>query len=365
LACFSGWGRRADRSGDIPDDGFCLVSTDRSADSGFTLVELMITLAIFALIITGVAAGMNLALDLTRSNRQRSTAAYLATDQLERARAEFNINPKAAQSTAYPSPPPSASTRVVDGTTYSITQTMSWVNPRTNQSACAAQTSTASGQVLAYQRVRAEVSWPNLAPVRPVVAETLLTPTVDPNVGHLSVSVADRDGNAVVGRWVTITGPRTQTMTITDEGCAFFAELGPGSYEVTFSATGWVDQQGTQPVTQLVGVSGGAVTAARLTADQDASIRVTPVPGSGGGAVPDAMQVTVANTGLSLQTKAFAWAGSAPTIGPLFPFTSGYRVWAGGCVDADPSYTGYGGTRPARVAPSGPEVRSGPRPPAP
>jgi Tfp pilus assembly protein PilV len=310
-----------------------------------TLLELMIAITVLAIAVIGVTAGMSTAIDMTRTNRNRSTAAYLAAEQLEQRRAALSADPSADEFTAYPPPPAVTTSRTVNGVTYTLERTTSWVNPRTSTSACSAPTSTAAGQVLAYQRVRVTVTWPRMRGTAPVMAETLLTAAPDPSIGHLSVVVADRDGTVQVGEIVTASGPVTRTATVTDEGCAFMARLPAGTYTLTIAGTGLVDQQGVTPPSQSAGVTGGAVTSARFDVDQPASILADPAQAP----VPDSMRVTVANSSLTLGTASYAWTTSARTIGPLFPFSSGYSVWAGGCADADPTYTGFGGTRPSPV----------------
>jgi prepilin-type N-terminal cleavage/methylation domain-containing protein len=42
-------------------------------DGGFSMIELMVSLSIFAVVVAGVATAMDAALDLVRHNRQRST----------------------------------------------------------------------------------------------------------------------------------------------------------------------------------------------------------------------------------------------------------------------------------------------------
>jgi hypothetical protein len=58
--------------------------------------------------------------------------------------------------------------------------------------------------------------------------------------------------------------------------------------------------------------------------------------------------LTVFQPGLpSPFTKKFAATGTDTPIGALWPFTSGYSVWAGGCDQADPSKAG--GSRPPSI----------------
>ena len=63
--------------------------------------------------------------------------------------------------------------------------------------------------------------------------------------------------------------------------------------------------------------------------------------------------MTVANSNLTVGYKSFQQAGTGSgatrTITPLFPYASGYQVWAGDCADADPA-AHTGGSRGAVLA---------------
>jgi hypothetical protein len=72
-----------------------------------------------------------------------------------------------------------------------------------------------------------------------------------------------------------------------------------------------------------------------------------------GAEIPSGMATTVANSNLTVGTKTFSEAstggGATRTVTPLFPFSSGYQVWAGECADADPA-AHPGGSRGAALA---------------
>ena len=63
--------------------------------------------------------------------------------------------------------------------------------------------------------------------------------------------------------------------------------------------------------------------------------------------------MTVANSNLTVGYRSFqqsaTGSGTTRTITPLFPYTSGYQVWAGDCADADPA-AWTGGSRGAVLA---------------
>jgi hypothetical protein len=193
-----------------------------------------------------------------------------------------------------------------------------------------------------------------------VTSQTLLTPpggTYDPNDGHILVQAFDRDALPLGGQTVSISGPESASQVTTSDGCAFFAYLDPGTYTATINTTGHVDRQGNQPATQPVGVTASQITKVQFDYDEAATLSVALVTPSTvppvTAVIPSGIAMTVANSNLTVGTKSFSQAatgsGTTRTITPLFPYASGYQVWAGDCADADPaSYTG--GSRGAVLA---------------
>ena len=55
-------------------------------EGGYSVVELVAAVTIFALVFAAVSLGIGRALDITRNNRNRTTAAYLAASELEEVR---------------------------------------------------------------------------------------------------------------------------------------------------------------------------------------------------------------------------------------------------------------------------------------
>jgi prepilin-type N-terminal cleavage/methylation domain-containing protein len=325
---------------------------DADAEAGFSLVELMVALSIFAVVVAGVATGMDAAMDLARTNRQRSTAAYVAGQEIEKVRAAFSAD------AATPALGTSSSTTpAINGIAFTVTRTVSWTNPGSNPDACTATGTTPSGQVVAYKRVRVRVTWPDMGGTQPVSSETLLTPpTAGANLGHLVVTVADRNGAALTSQSVpglsilraaSGTVP-AETQPVTDDGCAVFTNLPAGNYQLTVQGTSYIDRQRVSPPTQTAGVQADAVTAIRFDIDRPASLTITGSVTPSTAAMPTGTRVTLANTAMTGGTTSFAWTSGA-TVGPLYPFLNGYQAWAGGCTDADPTYTGYGGSRDAAL----------------
>jgi hypothetical protein len=101
------------------------------------------------------------------------------------------------------------------------------------------------------------------------------------------------------------------------------------------------------PPTLVQGVVADSVVGVQFVIDRAASLTVgvtqTPttalVPTSG-------MKMTLAH---GTTVNRYAWTPTASTLTPLYPYTDGYQAWAGGCADADPEYTGNGGSRGAAL----------------
>jgi type II secretory pathway pseudopilin PulG len=315
------------------------------------MVELLVAITVFALVFAAVSLGIGRALELNRGNRNRSTGAYLATRQLEEVRARaFDQVALGRTTCVYSSPGPGCNVPAP----YTVTQDVVWTAPGNTTSSCNVPT---GGGSLAYKRVTVTVTWPDMGSVAPVSSQTLLTPpsgSYDPNEGHILVQVFDRNAAPLAGQTVTLTGPETASQPTTAEGCTFFAYLAPGDYDVTLNTTGYVDRQGGQPAVQTVAVQEGQISNLNFDYDRAATLQVGLVTPSGtASAIPAGIALTVANSNLTLGTLSFleSSTGSGPTrlVQPLFPYASGYQVWAGNCADADPG-TYPGGSRPAPLA---------------
>jgi hypothetical protein len=239
---------------------------------------------------------------------------------------------------------------------YTVVQDVAWASPGSTSTSCDVPTGT--GTSLAYKRVTVTVTWPDMGGVAPVTSQTLLTPpsgTFDPSDGHILVQAFGRDALPLAGQTVSLTGPETASQTTSSDGCAFFGYLNPGTYTATLSTTGYVDRQGSQPATQNVAVTASAISRLQFDYDRAATLSVGLVAPSGA-VIPTGtygIAMTVANSNLTVGTKSFQQAatgsGTPRTITPLFPYASGYQVWAGDCADADPA-AHTGGSRGAFLA---------------
>ncbi|MGH3371955.1 MAG: prepilin-type N-terminal cleavage/methylation domain-containing protein, partial [Nocardioidaceae bacterium] len=309
---------------------------------GYSLVELMVAITVFALVFAAVSLGIGRALEVSRSNRNRSAGAYLAARQLEEVRSKaFDQVALGSTTCVYSAPGPDCNVP----SPYTVTQDVSWTSPGSTTTSC--NVPSGGGAALAYKRVTVTVTWPDMGGVAPVASQTLLTPpsgTFDPNDGHVLVQVFDRDAAPLAGQTVSLSGPESDSQPTTTDGCVFFAYLDPGTYTVSLNTTGYVGPQGDQPATQTVAVTATQISTLRFDYDRAATLQVTLTTPSGTptAAVPSPIALTVANSNLTVGTKSFSetstGSGTPRTVTPLFPYASGYQVWAGDCADADPAF---------------------------
>jgi hypothetical protein len=104
-----------------------------------------------------------------------------------------------------------------------------------------------------------------------------------------------------------------------------------------------------------VAVTASQISRLQFDYDRAATLSVT-LAAPSGAVIPTGtygVAMTVANSNLTVGTKSFQQAatgsGTTRTVTPLFPYASGYQVWAGDCADADPA-AHTGGSRGAFLA---------------
>jgi type II secretory pathway pseudopilin PulG len=303
-------------------------SGDPRDEAGFSMVEMVMGIFIFALVIGGVAMGMSGSLNLTRQNRSRSIAANLAAQEMDTARStEFT---DLVQGT------PPATTILVDGVPYYVTRQTEWVTPNATSGPCQAP----SGSTLAYLSVVVTVRWDNMRGVPAPTASTVITPpvgTYDPNTGHIGVMVRDAAGVPQENVPVSISGPGVADTQVTSvDGCAFFAFEPIGAYTVTLNKAGYVSDQLLSGPSQSATVGAGSTVSLQFDYDNGATMNLT-LQGGAGGIVPANIPMTLANTRLlPAGKKTFAGTGAARALLGLFPYVDGYEMFAGSCLAADP-----------------------------
>ncbi|MEO8423032.1 MAG: carboxypeptidase regulatory-like domain-containing protein [Actinomycetota bacterium] len=313
-------------------------------EAGFTMVEMVIAIFIFAMVITGVGVGMSSALNLTRQNRNRSIAANLAAQQMDTVRSTDFAT--LDQLTQLVQPTTVTPTPTVEGVPYTMTQNTRWIRKNaTGAAAGPCQSPPTAANPLAYIAVTNTVTWSGMRGVLPVQTNTVISPPVgvyDQTEGHMRVTVLDAAGQPVSGALVSISNPGqgvSDNATTGTDGCVFFAYQPTGAYTVTLSSgVGKVDGQGSATPVQSVTVKSASTSTVQFLFDSASSLALTLSPITAGYTVQTTGPVSLGNTSLQPSGK-LSYAtptGSPRTIASLFPYASGFSAWAGSCSDADP-----------------------------
>lgn len=324
----------------------CLRARLHDDQSGFTLIEVLVSAAMLVLVSVGVLKTLDAAAGRSGEQKSQSVGAALAQQDQERLRAY-----RAQELNNYTE----TRTKTVGGQDYKIISRTDWVSDQSGTRACG------GGARADYIRISSTVVW-----ISPDDSETgdhrrvSLTSIVAPRVGSfgdegsLSIEVIDRNGTGRPNVPVSVSGPKDLSGTTDQNGCLFFGYLPQGNYTVDVSVAGLIDVNGNANVSRPFGVNDGSVTSAVIELDQAATLNVnfktrkvnTVVNGQ------KAHDVSIGHPGLlSPNWRAIpSSGGNAPqasyTIPNLFPFTSGYSVYSGNCPGASPSFYGLSWASP-------------------
>ncbi len=140
----------------------------RSGDAGFSLVEIIVALSVFAVLAVACASIAIDSLGVAGDNRDRVRAANLASAEIERARAQFRVSPANVSETPLVTP------TAVDGLNYTVTRVATWLDNSGRDAPVGGGPSytAATGNAL---RVEVQVSWPGLGERPPVISTTVLS----------------------------------------------------------------------------------------------------------------------------------------------------------------------------------------------
>lgn len=301
------------------------------------LIEVVVSAALVSIVAIGVFAGIDGPSAISSTDQQRAIASSLAQQDQDRLRGM-----RVADLANYQQTQPVT----VAGVAYNVTSKAEWVADSSGTVSCSSGSSQAN-----YLKLSSAVSWPSIGKAAPVSLVSLMTPPaggLGSNRGNLSIQLQDQAGNPVVGVPVDIHVPGVSTLTTNSAGCAFYGYLPVGTYNATFSQLGYVDPGGSNSVAMSgLSVTNGTTTTPQHNYAQAAQVAVSFTTKVGGTPQPaQAQSMTLTSPNLpgagSLTPPAAPAPQSTLTASGLYPFTSGYGVYAGGCASANP--TGYSQT---------------------
>lgn len=307
--------------------------------SGFGLIEVVVSSLLLVLVASGVYMGLDGASMTSTVNKRRSLATEVAQQDQDRMRAMAVTELSNYRAT---------STTTVGAVAYTVASSASWITDDTGTASCT------SGQARAhYLRIASSVTWANMR-VKPVTVESVVAPpagSFGTGLGSLAVQVRDRNGSGVPGVAVALSGPQSYTDTTNEIGCVLWGYLPVGNYTVGLSKQGYVDPSGAAQPSRAAGVVGEATSTTAFDYDLGGRIRASYETLTQSGGAPIAANGTAFTAVTSHLAVPLAPFGDGQphasfTSGPVFPFTDPYGAYAGTCAGADP--TAYG--VPAQLA---------------
>ncbi len=315
-----------------------------------SLIEAIVALAILGLVSSAFAAGMNLALRTTRDDRMRQQATHLAEREIEIARNQFRTLSDAGEAALVDTGqminrnPLTGGARTTDGPAITVDGTPFTVTRQNNLNFGNGASACEGSGLVDYvsMSVNVSVSWNNTGQAGAVQNNTILTPTrgVSSTVGYLGVKLVNAAGTGTPSVPVVAVGPGgSKTRYTAVDGCAVFQFDAAGAYTITLDSAGYVNPDGLQTVNATGTVELGRVNVVTMSYDRATELRVSFASASGNDVPGSLPALTISNSGLAGAAARISFPTTAnPTDLPgLWPFASGYSVWAGSCSGSDPA----------------------------
>src|SRR5581483_4584607 len=192
-------------------------------ESGFTVIEFVVAISLLLVSLLAASQMLTSGMQVSGDTRSRVVAANLATQSLEAIRATATDPSQFSTLT----PGRTVTTQTVGATTYTITKDVQWVGQRATASNC-----DAGGGGTQILRATAVITWPRMHNTAPVQSATTFSPPVgafSSNAGSVAAKVINAAAAPVSFVTVTATGATTQSIVTASDGCAFFANLTPGT----------------------------------------------------------------------------------------------------------------------------------------
>ncbi|MCW3012630.1 MAG: Type secretory pathway, pseudopilin PulG [Solirubrobacterales bacterium] len=305
-----------------------------AGQSGSALIESVVSAAILLLALVGLFAaldGQTAASDVAKSS---SAAAGLAEADQERLRS-FRVADLANRH--------EVRTVTVAGEPFTVDSRVDWIRDATGGTETCANASSQAD----YLRLTSTVSGRASGGERgaPVRLRSLVAPPVGqfgPGQGTLAIKTTGGAGQPVQGVSTSVSGPVTLSDTSNEVGCAVFAYVPVGAYDVRVSSPGFVDPSGNPEAVGSATATEGTTNLTSLQYDRAATVEVR-FDTQRGAAEPtssDATSLSAANAGIpGTGLRLFTPSTPQPLITAtgLFPYMTPYTLYSGSCAAANPA----------------------------
>jgi Tfp pilus assembly protein PilV len=298
-------------------------------ERGSLLIEVLVSAVLVAVIGVALFGALNSAAQVSGKSKTRAGAAAVAQDDQERMRAM----PVALLNNFRDHRDPVVMGKIA----YVVDSRAEWIADNKGATDC-----TANGAAADYLKITSTVSAKNI-PLKPVVVTSTVTPapgTFTSDEGSLAVTIVGADGTGRSGVNVSINGPASDVQLTDENGCAFFGYEPIGGYNVTASASGYVDPNGNAAATGTSSVGSQTVATLSLTYDRAGQAVANFVTDPDDRPEIDSFQGSVgfANSGVTTNNGVRYFTDTSvpkaiTTTPTLFPFPAAYGVFAGDCAN--------------------------------
>jgi len=317
------------------------LAAESASDAGLTLIEVVISAMLVAIIAIATLTGFDSAGRATADERAHGQATLLAGKDEERLRA--------LGAAALTRMQPVTKTYTENGTQFSVESSARFVTVGEEEEALACESSPASAD---YIQTTSKVTWSTPNGTRKPVSQSSIVAI--PVSASLLVRVKNQNNEPVQGASVTVTGTSTKTEQQTPtSGCVIFGALAEAEkeVEVVVAKGSWVNTKGESSLTPPAGVK------IKLTAEATTSYETQLAePGaitaefisntSTVGVTSDTFFATETSLSAPFVGGTAGVRGASTTLTELFPFASvvskpptviPYTVYAGDCTANDPA----------------------------
>jgi prepilin-type N-terminal cleavage/methylation domain-containing protein len=336
--------------------------TPSAGEAGFTLIEVIVSALIVALVSTVAATAFISSLDSSGNQRARAEAQALAEQNQDRRRG-LTVDELSNLDQTLPAVS-------LNGTQFTVQETANYISDASGTPSC-------TNPSADYLKTTSTVTWANMGSEPPVTVSSVLTPTigsVDPSHGSLAISADGAGGAGIAGMNIALSGTASASGTTSANGCVLFGDLPAGTYTVSASPISGIYVDGlsgqavtpAQPDTTTAQVTAGSKSSASASFDLDqggtANVSFTDLFPVGVSPSPlpaaSAPAVVLANSAMNAPSyrlcsgadticpavgagdtsfAASAWSTTLAAT-PLFPNT--YAAYAGVCTSDAPSVNG-------------------------